>query len=137
MLFACWALMSSFLAGYYWLQYSDILTRIGGALIYVNVGADYGNGTRTFCNDTKTLTGATLFDVTKQVFNVTYQVGIYGTEVISVNNLSKQDSFGWIYWIWNATDRSWSIVWENVDQYRVANGETFMWYYHNNFNPPP
>jgi hypothetical protein len=129
--------MSSFLAGYYWLQYSDILTRIGGALIYVNVGVDYGNGTRTFYNDTKTLSGATLFDVTKQVFNITYQVGIYGTEVISVNNISKQGSFGWLYWIWNATGKSWSIVWENVDQYRVASRETFMWFYHNDFNPPP
>lgn len=137
MLFACWGLTASFLAGYYWLQYKDIVDRISGVLISVNIGIDYGNGTRTLHNNTKTVTGATLFDVTKQVSNVTYQVGVWGTEVVSINNLSKQGSFGWTYWIWNSTSRSWSIVWENADNYMVTNEETFMWYYQNDFNPPP
>lgn len=137
MVLASWALIASFLAGYYRLQYADIENRIGGVLIYVNVGVDYGNHTRTTYNDTKTLTGATLFDVTKQVANVTYQVGMMGTEVLSINNVSKNGSFGWTYWIWNATSQSWLIVWENADTYKVASEETFMWYYQNDFNPPP
>jgi hypothetical protein len=137
MLLACWALIGSFLASYYWLQYTDVATRIGGVLVQVNIGVDYGNGTRTFSNGTKTLTGATLFDVTKQAYNVTYQVGAYGTEVISINDVKKQGSFGWTYWIWNGTSRSWSIVWESADNYRVANEETLMWYYQSDFNPPP
>ncbi len=137
MVFVCWALVASLVAGYYWLQYNDVVYRIGGVLIYVDIGIDYGNGTRTFCNDTKVLTGATLFDVTKQISNMTYQVGAYGTEVISINDVYKQDNFGWTYWIWNSTSVSWSIVWENADAYRVANGETFMWYYQDAFNPPP
>ena len=137
MLLACWALVASFSAAYYWLQYRDVLDRIGGVLIYVNTGVDYGNGTRAWYNNTKTLTGETLFDVTKQVLNVTYQTSTLGTEVISINNVRKQGSFGWTYWIWNGTSSSWSIVWENADEYRVANGETFMWYYQNSFNPPP
>lgn len=137
MLLASWALAASFTAGYYWLRYTDIENRIGGALICVNIGVDYGNGTRTMYNDTKTVTGATLFDVTKQLANVTYHVGIMGTEVLSINGVSKSGSFGWTYWSWNATSRSWSIVWENADQYKVASEETFMWYYQNSFNPPP
>ena len=137
LLLACWALVASFAAGYYWIQYTDVVNRIGGVLIYVNVGIDYGNDTRTFHNDTKALTGNTLFDLTRQVSNVTYQVGAYGTEVISINGVSKKDSFGWTYWIWNSTSQSWSIVWENADAYRITNGETFMWYYQNAFNPPP
>ncbi len=137
MLFACWALIASFLAGYYWFQYTDILNRISGVVIHVNVGIDYGNGTRTWHNNTKALTGASLFDVTKQVADVTYQVGVFGTEITSINGVSKQDSFGWTYWIWNSTSQSWSIVWENADVYKVTNGETFMWYYQNAFNPPP
>jgi len=137
MLLASWALIASLLAGYYWLEYTDIENRIGGVLIYVNIGVDYGNSSRTMYNDTKTLTGATLFDVTKQVSNVTYQVGMLGTEVLSINDVSKNGSFGWTYWIWNATGQSWSIVWENADKYKVASGETLMWYYQNGFNPPP
>jgi len=137
MFFALWALTASFLAGYYWLQHSDIRNRIGSAMIYVNVGIDYGNNTRTWHNDTKAITGATLFDVTKQVANVTYNVGMYGTEIISINGVRKQGSFGWTYWILNSTSQSWSILWENADNYLVTNRETFMWYYQNGFNPPP
>ena len=99
MLFALWALTASLLAGYHWLQYTDIRNRIGGAMIYVNVGIDYGNNTRAWYNDTKAITGATLFDVTKQIANVTYAVGMYGTEILSINGVSKQGSFGWTYWI--------------------------------------
>lgn len=137
MLLACWALVASISAAYYWLQYRDVSDRISGVLIYVNIGVDYGNGTRTSYNNTKTLTGETLFDVTKQVSNTTYQTGAWGTEVTSINDVRKQGSFGWTYWIWNGTNRSWSIVWENADQYKVTNGDTFMWYYQNDFNPPP
>jgi len=136
MFLACWSLTATFLAGFYWLKYTDIVDRITGALIYVNVGIDYGNGTREWHNDTKAFSGVTLFDVTKQVANVTYQVGLYGTEVVGINNVSKQGSFGWTYWASNSTSRAWSIVWENVDAHRVAANETFMWYYQNAFNPP-
>lgn len=137
MLFASWALITSFLAGYYWLRYTDIRDRIGGFLIYVNVGIDYGNNTRVWHNDTNAITGATLFDVTKQVANLTYQVGMFGTEIISINGVSKQGSFGWTYWIWNSTSQSWSIMWENADNYLATSRETFMWYYQNAFDPPP
>ena len=137
LLFASWALITSFLTGYYWLRYTDIRSRIAGSLIYVNVGIDYGNNTRIWHNDTNAITGATLFDVTKQVANVTYQVGMFGTEIISINGVSKQGSFGWTYWIWNSTSQSWSIMWENADNYLATNRETFMWYYQNAFDPPP
>lgn len=135
--FACLALTTSLLAGYYWLRYTDIVTRIEGILIHVNIGVDYGNETRLFRNDTETLTGATLFDVTKQTFSVSYNVSALGTEVISINNVRKQGAFGWTYWIWNPTGRSWSIVWENADGYMVSNRETFLWYYQSGFEPPP
>lgn len=137
MAFALWALAASFFAGYYWVRYTDLSSRIEGVLIYVNVGIDYGNATRIWHNNTKTLMGATLFDVTRQVANVTYQTGMYGTEVTSINGVSKQGSYGWTYWVWNSTSNSWAIIWQNADNYIVSNGETFMWYYQNSFNPPP
>jgi len=136
-LFASWAMTTTFLAGYYWLQYSSALQITSGILIQVNVGVDYGNGNRTWNNGTKTLTGVTLFDISKQVFNLTYSVGIYGTEVTSINNVQKQGSYAWTYWTWNNTRLEWSIVWENADSYRVNDGETIIWYYENAFDPPP
>lgn len=137
MLFASWALIASFLAAYYWLQYTDVNNRIRGALITINLGIDYGNSSRTWQNDTKALTGQTLFDVTKLNANVTYDVGSNGPEVKSINGLGKQGNSGWTYWILNATSNSWSIVWESADKYLITNEETFMWYYQSSFNPPP
>jgi hypothetical protein len=136
LLILVWALIASLMAGYYYIQYNDVSKRIAGVLIYVNIGVDFGNGTRVFSNDTKTVTGATLFDVTKLTFNVNYNVSLYGTEVTSIDGVAKTGSYGWTYWIWNSTVSSWSIVWENADSYKVTNQETFMWYYQNDFNPP-
>ena len=136
MILATWALSTSFIASYYWLQYTDIRDRISGAIITVNLGIDFGNNTRIWHNNTKTITGSTLFDVTKQVTNITYKTGIYGTEILSIENVTKEGSFGWTYWIWNSSSQSWLILWENVDKHLLSNHETFMWYYQNAFNPP-
>lgn len=136
MVFACWALIASFLGAYYWIQYSDIRDRIAGAVVSVDLGIDYGNGSRVWRNNTKALTGQTLFDVTKQNANVTYETKFLGTEILSIDGVAKMGGFGWTYWTWNGTSHSWSIVWENADTYKVADQETFMWYYQNAFNPP-
>jgi hypothetical protein len=132
----CWALLASLSAGYYWLRYNDLAERIGGVLIYVDIGVDYGNGTRDYYNNTKTLTGETLFDVTKRVCNVTYGTSAYGTEITSINGLRKEGSFGWTYLAWNDMNSTWAIVLEGVDSHLVANNETYLWYYENSFNPP-
>lgn len=131
-----WALIASFLAAYYYFQYNDFSNRVAGALIYVNVGVDFGNGTRIFSNDTETIISATLFNVTKQAFNVGYNVTDAGTEITSIDGVTKAGNYGWTYWLWNSTGGSWSIVWEGAAVHKVANEETYMWYYQNSFNPP-
>lgn len=136
MLLACWSLTATFLAGYFWYRYTDIENRIVSGLIYVSLGIDYGNGTREWHNDTKAFGGETLFDVTKRVANVTYEISLYGTQVTAINNVSKQRSFGWTYWVLDGMNQTWSIVWDNVDAYKLADQETFMWYFQNGFNPP-
>jgi len=137
LILVCWALGASLTAGYYWLQYDDLSQQTSGLRITVNIGVDYGNGTRTYYNDTQTWTGKTLLEVSKQVANVEAQAGVYGTEVTGINGVTKQGAYGWTYWTWNSTSQLWSIVWESVDAYKVANGETTLWYYQNGFNPPP
>jgi len=137
LVFAVWALGTSLIAGYYLLQYNDLSQQTSGLRITVNIGVDYGNSTRTYYNDTQTWTGKTLLDVSKQVANVEAQAGAYGTEVTGINGVTKQGAYGWTYWTWNSTSQLWSIVWEGGDAYKVANGETLMWYYQNGFNPPP
>lgn len=133
----CWALLAMLAAGFYYYQYEDLRGRIVGKLEYVDIGIDYGNTTRTWYNHTEALSGATLFDVTKHVANINYSVAMWSTEITTINNVAKQGSYGWTYWMWNKTSSSWSIIWEGVDKYVIVGSEIFMWYYTNNFNPPP
>lgn len=136
MFLACWSLTMTLLAGYYWFKFSDVQNRIGEGLISVSLGVDYGNGTREWYNNTSAFAGETLFDVTKQVANVTYTVSSFGTMITGINNATAQGSYGWTYWVLNSTTQSWSMVFESVDAHMVANEETYMWYYTNEFNPP-
>ena len=136
MFLACVSWTAISFAGFYWYKYTDIQSRIGEGLIQVSVGADYGNGTREWHNDTKAFAGETLFDVTKQVMTVAYKVSSYGAFITSVNNVSGQGSYAWTYWCLNSTSETWSAVMEGVDARMVANQEVYMWYYTNAFNPP-
>jgi TRAP-type uncharacterized transport system fused permease subunit len=135
---AVWALAASFFAGYYWLQYNDLSQQVSGLRITVNIGVDYGNGTRMYYNDTKAFTGETVLTVTKRVTSVETATSSFGIYVTSINGLAAQDKFGWTYWPWNSTGKSWDFAPVGADVYQiVANGDTFLWYYQNSFNPPP
>ncbi len=133
-----WALGASFVAGYYWLQYNDLSQQTSGLRIIVNIGVDYGNGTRTYYNDTNAWTGETVLAVTERVATVETASSTYGTYVTAINGLKAEGDFGWTYWSWNSTGNSWDFAPVGADVYQiVANGSTFLWYYQNAFNPPP
>lgn len=137
LLFALWALTASFLAGYYWLQYVDILGRIGGVPIYVNIGIDYNNHTRIWHNNTKALTGMTLFKVTENIAHITYDTAVgFGVYIKSINGLASNATHGWVWWKWD-TMINWTRIDISSDAYVVANNETFLWYYESGWPPPP
>lgn len=138
MLLACWTLIASFLAGYCWLQYNDILNRVGGVSIYVNIGIDYGNQTRTWYNDTKALTGMTLFRVTKGAANITYDTAAgFGAYIKSINGLAANASHGWVWWKWDTSILNWTRIDISADAYAVADTETSLWYYESGWPPAP
>jgi len=141
MLLASWALIASFFAGYYWLQYSDIVNRIGGIPIYANFGVDYGNNTRLWNNNTKTLTGVTLFKATRSLWNMTYETGSgFGVYVSSINGVASNSTHGWVWWKWDTLTNNWAFIGISADAYAVADNETLLWYYENpgsSWPPPP
>jgi hypothetical protein len=136
MFLACLSLTTTFFAGYYWFKYSDMQNRIGEGLISISLGVDYGNGTREWHNNTNAFAGETLFDATKQLMNVTYDVSSFGTMITTINNVTSQGSYGWTYWVLNNATQTWSMVYEGVDARMVANEEAYMWYYTNEFKAP-
>lgn len=138
MLFLLWAVIASFFAGYYWLQYTDFIGRIGGVAIYVNVGIDYGNSTRVWSNDTKALTGMTFFRVTKNIANMTYgEAAGFGAYIESINGLASNTTHGWVWWKWDTNMLNWTRIDISSDAYAVADSETFLWYYESGWPPPP
>lgn len=138
MLFASWGVIASFFAGYYWLQYTDVINRIGGVSIYVNVGIDYNNNTRTWYNDTKALTGMTLFKVTRSIADVTYDTSVgFGVYINSLNGLGYNATHGWVWWKWDTNLPGWTRIDISCDAYAVADNETFLWYYESGWPPPP
>ena len=96
MFLVCWSLVMTLLAGYYWFKFNDVQNRIGEGLISVSLGVDYGNGTREWHNDTNAFAGETLFDITKQIWNVTYDVGSLGTLITGINNVTAEGSYGFL-----------------------------------------
>lgn len=136
------------MAGYFWLQYTDFMNRVGGVPISINIGINYGNSTgpnsataashTTFwSNHTKALTGMTLFKVTEDIANVTTYDATSGYEVYirSINNVSAAGYNGWVWWSWSGHE--WTLGSISSGAYAVSQGETFVWYYESGQTWPP
>lgn len=126
--FLCWALIASLLCCYYYYQYDDLKNRVERAMAEVNIGIDYGNGTRVWYNGTK---AATLYDA---MVNAGWKVegksyGAMGFFVTSINGIENSDSTltYWGWWSW--TDFGWSHGGSACDKYILSPGETVIWYY--------
>jgi len=135
---AVWALGASFIAGYYWMQYNNLSEQVSGLRITVDIGIDYGNGTRVFFNNTQAWTGETVLTVTKRAATVETATSALGTYVISIDGKASAGDYGWTYWPWNSTANNWDYAPVGADVYQVVtNSNMFLWYYQNSFNPPP
>ena len=139
MFLACWALAASFMAGYYWLQYTDVINRVGGTAINVNIGIKTGNNSETLWhNNTKALIGMTLFRITKNLVNVTYNSASgFGVYITAIDNVASNSTHGWVWWKWDSSTHSWTFVSISSDAYAVADGEILLWYYENAMSWPP
>lgn len=147
MVILCWALLASFIAGYYWFEYTDFTNRVGGIPITVNIGVNYGNLTTTqgnntlpfatkWNNDTQALTGMTLFKATEDVANLTYDtMAGYGVYVKSINGTAETGTYGWVWWLWSS--QGWTLGPISSGAYAISQGETFMWYYESGQTWPP
>ncbi len=124
----CWALVASSALGYYFSQYTDLVSRIGGLPVSVNLCVDYDNGTRQWFNGT---IGATLYDTMIQAgWDVeTTSFDIAGLYVSAINNVreSTDDSRYWGWWSW--TEYGWYHGGSACDKYIVGPDESVIWYY--------
>jgi hypothetical protein len=123
----CWALAASFMAGYYYYQYSDLSSKVKGQSITANLGISYGNGSATrWLNETKINSGSTLLDLTRLVASVNYTESLSGA---SVNAIDGVPSSGGKYWLWwSYSSYGWTFGQVACDRYVVGENETVVWY---------
>lgn len=120
-------------AAFYYYQYTDLLTRVAGTPITVNVGLNYADGRPTqWFNGTQTRLGASLYDVMQQLgwqLEVKSFAGTPGVFIDAINGIRNQEdtSTYWIYWYWTAF--GWSEGPLAADKYLVSQDETFIWYH--------
>ena len=136
----CWAIATTFLASYYYLQFNDLSAKVTGTIISTNLGVNYGNGSGIYWfNDTKTIAGSTLLSLTKLVASVNYtDTGLFtGSFVNGINGQFNSGSYAWIWW--SSSSFGWSFGTIASDKYIVGENETLLWYYQNitTFPPPP
>lgn len=137
MVVLCWAIATSLVSAYYYYQYSDLVARLEKAereaqseytAVGINLGIDYGNGTRVWYNGTE---GLTLYDAMLEagwkIDGESY--GVMGMYIKAINGLeqSTSESKYWGWWSW--TDYGWSHGGSACDKYVVSPGETILWYY--------
>ncbi len=103
--------------------------------ITVNLGFKYENGTVIWHNNTRTIKGSTLLDLTKIVANVNYTTYPSGSFVNSINGVKNKKPYYWIWWYWSKS--GWILGPVAADKYVVSNGETLLWYYENTSSYPP
>ncbi|MCS7096370.1 MAG: DUF4430 domain-containing protein [Nitrososphaerota archaeon] len=130
----CWAIAASLVSGYYYYQYSNLITRLeksgegGLTAVGINLGIDYGNGTRIWYNGTK---GVTLYDaMVKAGWSIESEsYGVMGLYIKSINGV-KESSSNMRYWgWWSWTDFGWYHGQAACDKYVVSPGEVILWYY--------
>lgn len=127
----CWAIAASLVSGYYYYQYSDLVARLGESKesqVTINLGIDYGNGTRVWYNGTE---GKTLYEA---MLNAGWGIqgtsyGVMGMYIKAINGVEESAS-EWRFWgWWSWTDFGWAHGGSACDKYVVSPGETILWYY--------
>lgn len=99
---------------------------------FSNILTDYGNGTKTWHNDTKVEPGWNLY-VTTQVItsghvNATYYPQYGSHFVTAIYNLANTKDRYWLLWTYNAT-ASWQMAQAGPDQLPMYNGSVYAWTY--------
>ena len=124
------------MAGYYFLQYSDLSAKVKGVIISANLGINYGNGSAVvWFNGTKVNAGATLLDLTKLVVSVNYTESSSGASIDEIGNVPNSYPKWWMWWSWSSY--GWVFGTVACDKYVVGENETLLWYYQDISIYPP
>jgi len=117
---------------------SEIMESIS---LKVNILLSYGNGTKTWHNNTALPLGSTAFTAILAVTDIEYKD--YGEDlgilVTSVNGRGNNSTHGWLYWYWDAQNAKWVLPEYAASKYILHRGDTIAFAYESYamWPPPP
>ncbi|QOJ78589.1 DUF4430 domain-containing protein [Infirmifilum lucidum] len=132
-----WAIIATTLASYLYLENNRLsreISYLGGRVVIVNVGIDYGNGTIAWFNSTALPRGSTALTALVSVAQVEYKLGSWGAYVTSVNSvqekiISKNEGYSWMWYRYDQAKKALVLGEVAADKYKLASGETIVWRY--------
>ena len=133
-----WAVASTVAASYYYMQYDkyygfykDLSKNLGEVSISVNTLIDYGNGTKTWYNNTILPIGASVLNATIKVAMLNYSVSSYGAFVNSINGVwnNKDKNLWWLWYYWDSAELKWILGPVACNSYTLNDGSIVGWNY--------
>jgi hypothetical protein len=123
-----WSVAASYVAVYYFTQYTDTTTKLSGVSVKVNICINYANGTRIWYNNTLVPVGASAFNATVAVVKVesTYYSGI-GEFVKSIGGVTGNSTQYWSFWYYKQSNWTYSEV--GASAYILHQGDIIGWRY--------
>jgi len=100
---------------------------------------DFGNGTRTWYNDSKFQPGLNLYVATQIItdghVNATYYPEYSSHLITALYDVANNGNDYWGLWTYNSTS-SWQMAQMGADKLLVNNGSVYAWAYGSNAAPP-
>lgn len=142
-----WAILGTAIAAYYYVQYNTyqkefkaLADEFDSISLKANVLLSYGNGTKTWFNNTAFPLGSTAFNATVSIadkIGYTDYGGELGILVISINGLSGNSTHGWLYWHWDSQKQQWLLPEYSCTRYILHEGDTIAFAYSSYVVWPP
>jgi hypothetical protein len=127
------------LSEYYSLFSLSALRELGlsvskASTLSVNIAINYGNETTEWFNETKVLAGYTLFELTQETattIKYSYYSDVEPGHVFvdSINDKNDTLTSYWLWYYWNASDKSWVLGPVGCDAWLLQNSGIYEWKY--------
>lgn len=110
-------------------------SRLGSVSDTVNLGIDFGNGTRLWFNDTYVPVGSSVFNATSIATGgrLTSQVytfdNVSETFVTGILGLSGTSSSYWLWYYLDSSSHQWAEAAVGSDLFLAVQGGTYLWNY--------
>ena len=138
--------LASSLAAYYYAQYTfadkryvDTLSSLNDISYRVNLLIDYGNGTKTWRNQTIIPVGWSLFNTTTKatggrIEGTRFSFGFF---ITSINGVQGTGPSYWSWYMWDREQSKWVPGASGAESYTMKQGDVAAWLLTSDFNATP